>query len=91
MWYEILPSAAIVSACLLAPNYVHWATTKLFCNGRVCLVKAENTVYYRHWQDWFYHLIMHYCCMRDEKQLGNIFIGITVIPDHFRYLRISLS
>ena len=36
MWWEILPSAAIVYALLIAPHGVHWVENRIR-TGRVCL------------------------------------------------------
>ena len=37
MWYEVLPSFAIVTACLLVPPYAMCGINYLLLNGKVSL------------------------------------------------------
>ncbi|KAK3589940.1 hypothetical protein CHS0354_034961 [Potamilus streckersoni] len=71
MWYEILPCAAITFGCLLAPNYVHWAATKFFCNGR------------NHGRHWYADLHDWHSYTKDRRVTGSNYItrGLETIPD----------
>ncbi|KAL5005531.1 hypothetical protein ScPMuIL_018987 [Solemya velum] len=71
MWYEILPSAAIVYACLTIPSYANWVMNKLFRNGHGCGRNWDASVH-----DWSMYL-------RDRRITGSEYRakGLESIPE----------
>ncbi|XP_071085950.1 NADH dehydrogenase [ubiquinone] 1 alpha subcomplex subunit 1-like [Haliotis cracherodii] len=72
MWYEILPSAALVMGCITAPTYINWVISKLSYNGKSCQ------------RNWDAGLYMDYnTYLRDKRITGSEYVprGLESIPD----------
>jgi hypothetical protein len=71
MWYEIIPSFAIVTACLLVPPYAMCGINYLLLNG-----KTRARKWTEHPQDFHVYL-------RDRRLTGSEYKpkGLEAIPD----------
>ncbi|BFZ06560.1 hypothetical protein BsWGS_09599 [Bradybaena similaris] len=74
MWWEIIPSAGVVFAALLAPHGIYWAMNKLFHNGKYVARDqfAPEGIY-----------LDQLVYVRDERITGSRYIpqGLEAIPD----------
>jgi len=72
MWYEVLPSVALVTAFLLVPPYAQYGINYLFFNGKTKARKWEE-----HPQDFQIYL-------RDRRITGSEYYpkGLEAIPDN---------
>ncbi|XP_041357572.1 NADH dehydrogenase [ubiquinone] 1 alpha subcomplex subunit 1-like [Gigantopelta aegis] len=72
MWYEILPSAGIVFACLYAPHVINYGLNRIFRNGKTVCRDWEAA----HNMDWPVYL-------RDKRITGSEYKprGLESIPD----------
>lgn len=71
MWYEVLPSVALVYVCLVIPPHAQWAINWLCLNGKTVARRWEE-----HPQDFQVYL-------RDRRLTGSEYKprGLEAIPD----------
>jgi len=71
MWYEILPSFALVFGCLLVPPYATGAMNYLLLNGKLMV---------RFWDE---HPHDFHLYLRDRRITGSEYVpkGLEAIPD----------
>jgi len=71
MWYEVLPSVALVFACLAVPPHAQWVINYYFYNGKTRARKWEE-----HPQDFHIYL-------RDKRLTGSEYVprGLEAVKD----------